>query len=149
MTGRMLATFRWLGNLPADEEVGADPATRYSGDFGEQWHYQATLPVANSIREAFRQLGYPTNSQPPYFAENGWYFGVEVNQTWYDVVVEWIAKPGSQRNDYFAAQAFQRSGLISQLFRQRSRFQLRVILEQLLTSHPLVCDFEFIDEKSI
>jgi hypothetical protein len=34
-----VAIFTWKGKLPSDEEVGANPTSRYSADSGEQWAY--------------------------------------------------------------------------------------------------------------
>jgi len=49
---REAVKFSWNEPLPSDEQLGVDPATHYSNDYGEQWNYQATLPVAVAVREA-------------------------------------------------------------------------------------------------
>lgn len=149
MAGRMLATFRWLGRLPTDEEVGADPATRYSEDFGYQWQYQATLPVVTAVWEAFQKLGHKTDSQPPYFSNHGWYFGLELDGKRFSILVQWIPKRQRTENDYFAAQPFSHSGLSFFISDWQPAAKLRkasVVLEQTLIGCPLVADFAWVDE---
>ena len=98
-----VAVFRWKGRLPSDEEVGADPATRYSGDFGEQWVYQACQPVAVAVLEAIRTLGHATDVDTPYFGEHGWHFTVTLGQENYWIMVLWILR-GNKNDDKDAQQ---------------------------------------------
>ena len=118
-----IAVFRWTDKLPSNEEVGADPATRYSGDFGEQWAYQACLPVATAVLQAVRKLGHKTDVETPYNGEGGWHFTVDLDEKCYAVMVLWI--PKGEQNDYFAVQPSLRRGCLASLFLPRPPVSVR------------------------
>lgn len=107
-----VAVFAWRGHLPEDEEVGADPLTRYSADFGEQWAYQATQPVALALVESLRSRGHTVDT--PGFDETLWYFSVTLDAQEYDVTVQWI--PHGDRRDYFAVEPAIPRGCLAALF---------------------------------
>ncbi|HZZ82738.1 MAG TPA: hypothetical protein VFE62_29840 [Gemmataceae bacterium] len=107
-----VAIFRWTGTLPTDEEV-AEPAIRYSRDFGEQWAYQAGLPVASSLLESVRHLGHETDDRP-YYGDGAWHFTIDLEEGSFSVTVLWI--PKGENNDYFAVQPSLRRGCLASLF---------------------------------
>jgi hypothetical protein len=143
-----VAVFTWKGPLPSDDEVGADPATRYSGDYGEQWAYQACQPVGVAILEAVRRLGYKTDVERPYFGEHGWHFAVQVGPQSYSVMVQWVAR--GSRHDEFAVQASVVRGCLAGLLLPRpAETALRpvcAILQQALRSEPQVADIEWVND---
>jgi hypothetical protein len=143
-----IVVFRWTDKLPSDEEVGADSTTRYSADFGEQWAYQACLPVATSVLQAVRRLGHKTDVETPYFGEYDWNFSVELDDKWYSIIVFWI--PKGNRNDYFAAQPSLPRGCFASVFLPRvPESSLRpacTVLQEALAAHPLVADLEWVHE---
>ena len=143
-----VAVFRWKGRLPSDEEVGADPATRYSGDFGEQWVYQACQPVAVAVLEAIRTLGHATDVDTPYFGEHGWHFTVTLGQETYWIMVLWILR--GNKNDYFAVQPSLRRGCIASLFLPRPKESALLpvceVLQDALATDRQIADLEWEDE---
>jgi hypothetical protein len=140
-----VAVFRWKDKLPSDEEVGADPATRYSKDFGEQWAYQSCLPVANAVLQAVRNLGHKTDVEAPYNGEGGWHFTIEIDQKRYSIMVLWI--PKGDRRDYFAVQPSLLRGCLASLFLARPpESSLRPVcdvLQDALGRHPQMADLEW------
>ena len=145
---KRIAVFTWKGPLPSDEEVGADPATCYSADFGEQWAYQACLPVAVAVMEAFRSLGYAIDNDMPYFDEHGWLFKFDAEPKTYSMMVSWI--PRGNRNDGFAAQLSIRRGCIAAIFgRRQNESDLRpgvTALGKALDHNALIADVEWVDK---
>jgi hypothetical protein len=143
-----IAVFKWISKLPADEEVGADPATYYSGDFGEQWAYQSCLPVATAVLRAVRNLGYKTNVEAPYYGEGGWHFTLNLDQKCYSIMVLWI--PNGDSNDYFAAQPSLVRGCLASLFfsrpRQSSLQPVCAVLQDALATHSQITDLEWVRE---
>jgi hypothetical protein len=143
-----VAIFRWKDKLPSDEEVEADPANRYSVDFGEQWAYQACQPVAAAVLQAIRNRGHKTDGESPYFGESGWHFSVDVEQKRYSVMVLWI--PMEDRNDYFAAQPRLLRGCLASFFLpQPPDSCLRLVccvLQEALADMALVADVEWVRE---
>lgn len=143
-----IAVFRWKDKLPTDEEVGADPATRYSGDFGEQWAYQSCLPVASAVLQAVRNLGHKTDVETPYNGEGGWHFTVEIDQKRYWIMVLW--SPKGDRSDYFAVQpSLQRGCLASLLLPRPPESSLRPVcgvLQEALAGHTQMADLEWVSE---
>lgn len=142
-----VAVFTWRGQLPSDEEVGADPATRYSRDFGEQWAYQACRPVAIALLEAVRNLGHRTDDVP-YFGEHGWHFNVELERKNYSMMVLWVAR--GSRNDCFAVQPSLRQGCIPTLFlpqpRETALGPACAALQAALTAHRQIADVEWVEK---
>jgi len=144
----LIATFTWMGRLPADEEIGVDPTTRYSADFGEQWAYQAGQPVATAVLQAIRNLGAVVNTKSLQFDEHAWNFTFVLDRRSYLVFVQWIGREG--RNNSFAMQAFFHEGCIASLFRSHKRdHELGAaceLIRKALKSHPLVTDLEWVSE---
>src|SRR5262249_31314512 len=143
-----VAVVRWMGKLPSDEEVGADPATRSSGDFGEQWAYQSCLPVATTALEAVRNLGHKTNVETPYNGEGGWHFTVDLDDKCYSIMVLWI--PKGDKNEYFAVQPSLRRGCLASLFLPRppesSLQRVCDVLQDALARITLVAELEWVRE---
>jgi hypothetical protein len=143
-----IAVFAWKGHLPSDDEVGGDPATRYSRDFGEQWAYQACQPVAIAVMEAVRQLGHQTDAGAPYYGDNGWHFGGRVADKDYSIMVLWV--PRGSRNDFFAVQPCLRRGCMAGLLLPRAPesalLPVREALQGALGAHPLVAELEWVSE---
>ncbi len=143
-----VAVFTWKDKLPSDEEVGADLATPYSADFGEQWAYQACLPVATSVLQAIRNRGHKTDVDTPYFGDNGWHFSVELDHKSYSIMVLWVAK--GDRNGCFAVQPALQRGYVANLFLPRPQeTALRpvcAVLQEALAAHPKIVDLEWVRE---
>lgn len=143
-----VAVFTWKGKLPSEEEVGADPATRYSADYGEQWAYQACQPVAIAILEAVRSLGPETDVDTPYFGENGWHFTLALGQQSYALMVLWAGR--GDRDDSFAVQPSVRRGCLANLFLPRPAESalgpVCAVLQQALAAHPQIADVEWVNE---
>ena len=143
-----IAVFRWTDKLPSDGEVGADPVTRYSGDSGEQWVYQACLPVATAVLQAVRKLGHKTDVETPYNGEGGWHFTVDLDEKCYAVMVLWI--PKGERNDYFAVQPSLLRGCLASIFLPRppedSLAPVCTVLQDALVGHRHVANLEWVRE---
>jgi hypothetical protein len=110
-------SFHWNGPFPADEEVGAPPARRISGDFGEQWQYQATEPVARAIHHTFRQNGLTTEEHQPHGDTDGWSIPFIINGCRCEMELSWVPEEG--REDRFSFRARLRPGLFDRVLRQR------------------------------
>jgi hypothetical protein len=143
-----VAIFTWKGHPPSDEEVGADSATRYSRDFGEQWEYQECQPVAVAVMEAIRTLGYETDVEAPYFAEHGWHFAVRLGQDNYSIRVQWVAR--GNKNDAFAVQPSMSKGCLSGFLLsaapESALRPVREVVHVALSAHPLVAELEWVNE---
>lgn len=143
-----IAVFRWTEPLPSDEQVGADPATRYSKDFGEQWAYQACQPVAIAVLRAVRNLGHKTGGDSPNFGEHDWHFSVELEDQRYSIAVQWI--PKGDRSDYFAVQPTLLRGCLASLVLPRppdsSLRPICDVLQEALMRHPQIADLEWVSE---
>jgi hypothetical protein len=150
MIGKKLAMryafFSWLGSLPKDSEVGADPNTRYSADFGEQWAYQACQPVVETVRSVVQ--GQPDFSElsEPYFGEHGWHFDVSVEKQTFSIRVAWIADGNSENR--FELVVTPRTGCLG-LFCPRRKWHdsdflpITELITAVLTVHPLITDFRW------
>jgi hypothetical protein len=143
-----VAVFTWRGELPSDDEIGADPATRYSNDFGEQWAYQAAQPVANQILRSIRQLGYATDGDTADFNELYWYFVVKIGQFDYCIIVQCV--PRVDRNDSFAIEPSRQRGCLAALFFPRrtdsTLSAAKELINRVLRSHPLVADVSWTED---
>lgn len=143
-----VAIFSWKGPLPSDAGVGADPATRYSGDFGEQWLYQATKPVALAVFEAVRSREHRTTTDRPFFAEHFWTFDFRLDRHLYAINVFWI--PQGNRHDVFAMEPSVARGCLVSLFGRRPpESALRPVcdvLDEALRAHPLVAELRWVQE---
>jgi hypothetical protein len=143
-----VAILKWKDKLPSDQEVGANPATRYSRDFGEQWAYQACQPVATAVLQAVRNLGHKAGVEPPYFGDHAWHFSVELEDQGYSIMVMWI--PKGDRNDYFAVRpSLLRGCLASLLLPRPPESSLRpvcAVLQDALVGHPQVAELEWVRE---
>jgi hypothetical protein len=143
-----VAVIKWKGGLPSDDKVGADPATRYSADFGEQWAYQACQPVAFAVLEAIRALGHKTDVVTPYFGENCWHFALQFPQQSFSVTVQWVS--GDKEKDLFAIQFSVRRGCIASLFLPHPEENLLrpvcEILREALAGHPRVAAIEWVEK---
>ena len=135
--------FRWNGSLPTDDQVGADPATYYSGDYGEQWAYQACQPVAAMVLEAIRVLRFETGE--PDFVVSGWRFVVWIDGQPFWVMVQWV---GPERETFNLDASIQR-GCIASLFLKRpdeaALSPIRKLLWQALSKHPQIHDLSWVD----
>jgi hypothetical protein len=142
------AVFAWTGPLPADEDVGADSATRYSGDFGEQWAYEACTVVGTAVLESIRELRRATNVGAPYFGDQSMHFSVELDGQEYSLIVMWI--PHGNRDNFFAVQPWIRRGCLASLFLARPRdselIPVRELLRAALDSHPCVGELEWVGD---
>jgi hypothetical protein len=87
---RAAIKFTWNEQLPSDEEVGADPATRYSEDYGEQWNYQATQPVAKAVQDSIANVAGITGLGELYFGEHAWNFDANLGSRQYRFEVYWV-----------------------------------------------------------
>jgi hypothetical protein len=142
------AVFTWKGCLPPDEAVGADAATRYSGDYGEQWAYQATEPVAVAVLAAVRKLGHATDVSAPYFGEHAWHFDLRLSGRNYPVAVQWVGRRG--RDDSFAAVVSVRRGwfvnLLSRPPDQSAEEPGQAILHAALSVCAEIMDLEWVND---
>lgn len=111
---RAAIKFTWNDHLPNDEEVGADPATRYSAEFGEQWNYQATHPVAKAVRDSIARLAGVTDLSEIYIGEHAWCFDATVGAHKYRVFVFWASDADGQHA--FCVQPLLRRGCLASLF---------------------------------
>jgi hypothetical protein len=143
-----VAVFTWNGHLPNDDEVGADSESFYSNDFGEQWAYQACQPVALALLRAFRKRGLATDTDSPYYGEQGWHFVVRLESQSFSIMTLWI--PRGDRNDAFAVQStLCRSWLASLVLPRPDDTVLRpvyTVLNDLLKAHPQIADLEWVDK---
>jgi hypothetical protein len=143
-----VAVFTWKGHLPSDEEVGADPRTRYSADFGEQWEYQVCQPVAVAVMTAIRDLGHATEFDDPIFGEHAWNFAICLDGRKYDVCVQWVGY-GDRDDSSFAVEPALRRGCLATLFGPRPKpsgaLPARTVLHAALSAHPLVADLVWVE----
>ncbi len=149
-TLKSIAVFTWRGHLPSDEEIDADPATRISADYGEQWANQAGQPVVTALLEAIRNLGHAVDAKSLCFDGHAWYFRTVLDGKSYSVLVQWIYR--EERRDAFMAQVFLLRGCIACLFRRRNR-ELELepackVLNDALGAQPMVADMEWVSEIS-
>jgi len=99
-------TFYWTGDLPDDEAVGLPPATKVSDDFGEQWQYQATEPVANSVYLSALETRIASADKKPCPDDHGWYIEFVTNDRTCDLLLQWV--PDGDRRDCFRFDAWYR-----------------------------------------
>src|SRR5437870_2461843 len=90
-----------MGGLPTEEEL-ANPAARYSKDYGEQWAYQACKPVAISIFEAVQNARIVMRDAAPIFDETNWSFTIQFGEQEYRINVSWVSISKCKREDSFA-----------------------------------------------
>ena len=143
-----IAVFKWKGRLPADEEIGADPATRFSEDYGEQWAYQACEPVAIAVLGSIRDLGHNADVDTPYFGEHAWHFNMELDDQCCSIMVQWI--PGDDSVDSFAVEPSLRQGCIASMVRpQPPRLHtgpVRAALQRALEACPQIDNLKWVRE---
>ena len=146
-------TFVWTGHIPTDDEIGEPPAKKVSGDFGEQWQYQATEPVVQSIVHSLKQRGEITILGDALAEDHGWHVLLSLGGWKCDLLIQWVGSEcvGSER-ERFAFRAHFPAHVYFWLFDQ-SRFcrqtqQLRSSLQKLLTNSKDIVDVDFAGDES-
>ena len=140
------AVFRWGGVLPSDDEIGADASEKYSGDYGEQWAFQATKPVAESVMEAISHVKCSQVIGPLYFGEQAWRFDLNIGKRQYSVAVEWV-----KGENWFCVQPMVRLGCILGLFANRPSGPILTpaceAIQTALENHSQVSHLTWVEEK--
>ena len=133
-------TFVWTGHIPTDDEIGELPAKKVSGDFGEQWQYQATEPVVQSIVNSLKQSGDFEVRGDAIAEDHGWHVILNFGGWKCDLLFQWV---GGER-ERFAYVAYFPKYVFYRLLGQ-ARFicqtqQLRSSLENLLINSKDIVD---------
>ena len=141
---RPCATFRWSGPLPDDQQVGEDAASKVSDDFGEQWNYQATEPVARYVHEQLVHRGFA--KQGSCFGDiHGWAIDVTIESLPCIIWVKW--NPDGDSSSSFFMETAVRHEWFNSVFRatayERATRRLVEAANDVLTGSPRILDIRW------
>jgi hypothetical protein len=143
----IVALLTWRAPLPTDEEIAAAAGEeRFSLDYGEQYAYQASRPIAVDLFHALRGQGHPTDCDTPYHGEGGWHFRLRAAGLTYSLFVQWVVL-GNDEQWFSIYPAHRRPWRDAILRRPRQYKPICEALQLALANMPLVGELIWLTER--